>query len=403
VTAVATATVFDHALRKMIDTAGAVGAAVYLLEPDRPVLKVAAALGDRATDGAPWAVEMPWGTRAASAAASEPLPDVENDGTRLTVPMLLGDEAVGAVVVSMGARVSSGVDTNGLLLQGRTLARALAPAPLEALRDELGRRIPAPAREWLETGLAAAARGERDPILTAFPAMGRRLGREPLGSRSALVLGDGDVEVPLRSWRLDDAGRVALLCAFAGDAEALARELYFTGDLRERCGALRGLAVLGRTPGAVDAVRDALRTSAVELFEAALADNPYAGRFLPDDEFRHAVLKAAFVGVSIARLPGVEARADAELSRMLLSYVTEREVAGRSVPPDIWPVAALHPTPGLAAKLCGYLEHPAAAHRTAAALGLGRIGDPHVRPFLNDRLAREDDRTVRRIIERALV
>ena len=306
------------------------------------------------------------------------------------------------MVVSTGSRVFSGVDVDDLSRQCRALARALAPEPLPALRDELARRIPSAAREWLEGGIAAAARGERDAILTGFPAMGRRIGREPLGSRSALVSHDMDADVPLRSWRLDDAGRVALLCAFAGDAEALARELYFSGDLRERCGALRGLAVLGRTPGAIDAVRDAIRSSAMELFEAALADNPYACRFLPDDEFRHAVLKAAFVGLSIERLPGVEARADAELSRMLLSYVTEREVAGRSVPPDIWPVAALHPTPGLVGKLCGYLEHPAAAHRAAAATALGRIGDRRADPFLKDRLAREDDRTVRRILERVL-
>ena len=87
---------------------------------------------------------------------------------------------------------------------------------------------------------------------------------------------------------------------------------------------------------------------------------------------------------------------------MLLSYVTEREVAGRSVPPDVWPVAALHPTAGLGAKLCGDLEHPATAHRIAAAQELALIADRHARPFMNDRLAREDDRTVRRILERAL-
>ena len=388
----ATHTLFDVALKKVIDTVGATGAAVYLGDPDRPLLRLAAAQGSRAADDAPWPVEKAW----------EPLTEVDNDGTTLSVPLLLGENEVGTVVVSTGSRVFSGVDVDDLSRQCRALARALAPEPLPALRDELARRIPSAAREWLEGGIAAAARGERDAILTGFPAMGRRIGREPLGSRSALVSHDMDADVPLRSWRLDDAGRVALLCAFAGDAEALARELYFSGDLRERCGALRGLAVLGRTPGAIDAVRDAIRSSAMELFEAALADNPYACRFLPDDEFRHAVLKAAFVGVSIERLPRVEARADAELSRMLLSYVTEREVAGRSVPPDIWPVAALHPTPGLVGKLCGYLEHPAAAHRAAAATALGRIGDRRADPFLKDRLAREDDRTVRRILERVL-
>ena len=388
----ATHTLFDVALKKVIDTVGATGAAVYLGDPDRPLLRLAAAQGSRAADDAPWPVEKAW----------EPLTEVDNDGTTLSMPLLLGEDEVGTVVVSTGSRGFSGVDVDDLSLQCRALARALAPEPLPALRDELARRIPSAAREWLEGGIAAAARGERDAILTGFPAMGRRIGREPLGSRSALVSHDMDADVPLRAWRLDDAGRVALLCAFAGDAEALARELYFSGDLRERCGALRGLAVLGRTPGAIDAVRDAIRSSAMELFEAALADNPYACRFLPDDEFRHAVLKAAFVGVSIERLPGVEARADAELSRMLLSYVTEREVAGRSVPPDIWPVAALHPTPGLVGKLCGYLEHPAAAHRAAAVTALGRIGDRRADPFLKDRLAREDDRTVRRILERVL-
>ena len=388
----ATHTLFDVALKKVIDTVGATGAAVYLGDPDRPLLRLAAAQGSRAADDAPWPVEKAW----------EPLTEVDNDGTTLSVPLLLGEDEVGTVVVATGSRVLSGVDVDDLSRQCRALARALAPEPLPALRDELARRIPSAAREWLEGGIAAAARGQRDAILTGFPAMGRRIGREPLGSRSALVSHDMDADVPLRAWRLDDAGRVALLCAFAGDAEALARELYFSGDLRERCGALRGLAVLGRTPGAIDAVRDAIRSSAMELFEAALADNPYACRFLPDDEFRHAVLKAAFVGLSIERLPGVEARADAELSRMLLSYVTEREVAGRSVPPDIWPVAALHPTPGLVGKLCGYLEHPAAAHRAAAATALGRIGDRRADPFLKDRLAREDDRTVRRILERVL-
>jgi hypothetical protein len=400
VTTTAPHRLFDDVLKQAIELPRATGAAVYLGDPDRSVLRLAAALGKRAADGAPWPVETAWPP--GPAVPAEGLTEVENGCATLTVPLLLGDDALGAVVVSAGARIVSGVDTDGLLRQCHALGRALAPETLQTLRDELGRRIPPAAREWLEVGLAAAARGERDRILAAFPAMGRRLGRELLGSRSALVRRDLDVEVPLRGWRMDDAGRVALLCAFAGDAEALARELYFTGDLRERCGALRALALIGRTAGAIDAVLDAVRASAAELFEAALADNPYPSRFLPDDEYRHAVLKAAFVGVSIARLPGVETRADAELSRMLLSYVTEREVAGRSVPPDIWPVAALHPTPGLTAKLCGYLEHPAEAHRAAAARALGRIGDRRAHPFLNDRLAREDDRAIRRLLERAL-
>jgi hypothetical protein len=387
----------DQALKKLIDTVGATGGAVYLGDRERSVLKLAAAVGQRVANNALWPTEMSWGKDAAKR-----LIEVERDRAPLIMPLLLGEEEVGVVIVSGGRHAARGTETEELSNECRALACALAPEPLPALEDELRRRIPAAACEWLKAVIAAAARGDRDAVMTAFPAMGRRVGREPLGSQSALVRRDVDVEIYLRAWRLDDAGRVALLCAFAGDAEALARELYFSGDLRERCGALRGLAVVGRTASALDAVRDAIRSSAAELFEAALAENPYASRFLPDDEFRHAVLKAAFVGISIARVTGVESRADAELSRMLLSYVTEREVAGRSVPPDVWPVAAMHPTAGLVAKLCGYLEHPATAHRIGAAQALGRIGDRHARPFMNDRLAREDDRMVRRILERAL-
>jgi HEAT repeats/GAF domain len=398
-------TAINDALIGALDALAATAAAVYLRDPERPVLRLAGARSTNAGDAPAWAAEVAWGkgVPGGAAAAGEPVSGVEHDRSTLAAPLLLGDDAIGSLaVVSDVARDFGDADAEAVLARSRALARALARTPLEALRTELAGRIQASASQWLDTITATAARGEREAIVTSFPAVGRRLGREPLGSRSALVRPDFDLEVPLRGWRIDDAGRVALLCAFAGDAEALARELYFTGDLRERCGALRGLAMLGRSRVGVDCVLDACRTSSVELFEAAMADNPYACRFLPEEEFRNAVLKAAFMGVAISRLPGIEARASAELSRMLLSYVTEREVAGRSVPADIWPVAALHPTPGLVGKLCGYLEHPAEAHRAAAALALGRIGDRRVQPFVRDRLAREDDRAVRRALERAL-
>src|SRR5439155_289407 len=160
-----------------LDAFGATVGAVYLRDPEHPVLRLAGARSKNAGDAPAWAAEVAWGKGVAggAAAAGEPLTGVEHDRSTLAAPLLLGDDAIGA---------------------------------------------------------------------------------------------------PLRAWRIDDAGRVALLCAFAGDAEALARELYFTGDLRERCGALRGLAMFGRSPVAVDSVLDACRTSSMELFEAATADNP---------------------------------------------------------------------------------------------------------------------------------
>src|SRR5439155_9484986 len=134
---------------------------------------------------------------------------------------------------------------------------------------------------------------------------------------------------------------------------------------------LRALAVLDASPEALDALLDACRVNQAEVFEAAIADNPWASATLPLHEFRKAVLKCAFVGIPLARVADLARRADHELSEMLLGYVSERELAGRSVPPDVWPVVAFHPVPGLAARLLGYLEHPSAAHRAAAARALG--------------------------------
>jgi hypothetical protein len=246
--------------------------------------------------------------------------------------------------------------------------------------------------EWLDA---------QENLAEAFPAVSRKLGREPLGAGDALVSLDGE-EVPLRAWRCDDAGR-ALLILNAPDPEKAAHDLYFQGDLREKAGALRALAIAGKSDAAVDVFLDAMRLAADELVEAALADNPYAGKHLPDHEFRRAVLKCAFLGISVERVARIETRADAELTRMLLGLASEREAAGRAVPPDLWPVAALAPVPGLLAKLIGLLENGNAAHRAGAARALGRLPDrERAREFLADRFARESDEQAKRAMDWAL-
>jgi hypothetical protein len=376
--------------------------ALYLPEGDGRMLHRVAA-HERARGALPLPSEVAWGKGLVGAAVERAEPVLDDVQGALAAPALLGDEAVGVLVaVRSAAHSFAPTEVDDLMARGRALARELAPAPSDVLWSALARSVPAPGLAWLEAAIASSRHGDRDAVLSAFPAVSRRLGKEPLGSRSALVAPGLPAEVPLRAWRTDDAGRAALLLAFPDDAETLARELYFGGDMRERSGALRALAVLGRRPVAADAVMDACRVSAVELFEAAVAENPYMAGVLPDPEFRQAVLKAAFMGISLARIARLEERADAELSRMLLSYVTEREVAGRSVPPDVWTVVAAHPTPGLVAKLCGYLEHPAEAHRLGAAGAIGRIRDARARPFLEDRLGRETDPAVRRALQRAI-
>jgi len=264
---------------------------------------------------------------------------------------------------------------------------------------------------WLDAERARIAGGDAAALALAFPAAGRQVGRGGLDAPGATITTPGGEVIPLAAWRVDDAARVVLLLADArrAPAGALARAftLYQQGDARERCGVLRALSLL---PGAdaddaaIGAVLDAMRTSQGEVLEAALCDNPYASRHLPPLEWRMAALKVVFVGMSLDRVARVAERADAELAQSLVDLANEREAATRAVPPEMWPVAARFPPPGLAAKLVGYLEHPAVAHRAAAATALGLLlpSTPALRAFLTDRLAREPDAAVQDALRRAL-
>ncbi|MFE9438263.1 EboA domain-containing protein [Streptomyces sp. NPDC006602] len=75
-----------------------------------------------------------------------------------------------------------------------------------------------------------------------------------------------------------------------------------------------------------------LRGNDTTLIEAALG--PYAAAHLPADEYRQAVLKCVFCEIPLARVAGLEDRADAELTRMPADFAAERSAAGRRVPAD---------------------------------------------------------------------
>jgi hypothetical protein len=262
---------------------------------------------------------------------------------------------------------------------------------------------------WLRATAAGVADGSVE-IRVAFPGVSRRVGRGGLEAAPTLEVEVAGHRHPLSlaAWRIDDVARAALVCAAAtrGPVAALVRDLYERGDARERTAALRALPlVAGGSEDGVVIVLDAMRTNQGEIFEAAICDNPYSGAWLPALEYRKAILKAVFIGMAVERIALLHARADAELASSLLDLVLEREAASRPIAPALWPLMALYPPPGLAAKLLGYLEFPDPQQRAAAATALGtlaRAGDERVPAFLHDRASREPDAAVRDAIARAI-
>ena len=113
------------------------------------------------------------------------------------------------------------------------------------------------------------------------------------------------------------------------------------------------------------------------------------------------MLKALFCDVDVSRFLRLEERADADLAASLCEFADEREAAGRPVPDTVWIIAARHHRPGLIARLLGRIEHPLPAVRKVAAQALVSAADPRTVSFIDERVARESDAEIKRILTEA--
>jgi hypothetical protein len=281
------------------------------------------------------------------------------------------------------------------------------PALVRALCDRVRQSDAAGDRvDWLRDTAQALAGGApaSATCAPAFVAASRRLGRGPLVTGAALA--GPDDPVPTDGWSLDDAGRAALLVAAAAgspdDLADLIDELYRHGDSREKRGVVRSLALLPDAGRFASIALDAGRTNESDLFAALACGNPFAARHYAELEWNKLVMKAAFVGAPLETIVGLDRRANPELCRMGMDYVSEQEAAGRRFPPGIWLLVAPHAQPAAIARMIGYLNHSVAEVRRGAALGLGRSRQRRAREFLIERAAVEPDETVRAAVAHAL-
>lgn len=250
---------------------------------------------------------------------------------------------------------------------------------LPALLSITHPRISADGRRWLDATLAAC--GSRPPlsaVLRAYTAAPRHVGRAPLDATADETRPFLDVapHFSFAQWTIDDAARAALLLATAaGETDPdhfyeLATGCYEQGDSREQQSWLRGVLLLPQPERFTMTAIDACRTNIVPLFESIACENPFPARYFPDRNFNQLVLKALFNGIALERIANLSSRLNPELSRMADDYVTEREAAGRSVPPDIWVVVAPHADEFALARVRRYLQHHDAAHRRWAEASL---------------------------------
>ena len=282
-------------------------------------------------------------------------------------------------------------------------SESVRSALIELIRIRAGNEV----ATWLENSVVEA-RQNLDQVCIDLK---RHTGQKPLiagfKERTHSVLMTGLGAMPIGHWRLDRAARSWLLATLSAESDrpfARLFELYDQGDTETRLAALLAVNLVddGDTAQGLALIHDAGRTYLNELIDAAWCNHPFSAHHMSDAEYRNAVLKALFCDLPIDGFLRLSERADVELAKSLRDFADEREAANRPVPDVLWPVLAMHPQPGLVARLIGRLEHPLSAQRLVAATALRNAKDPRALSFLEERHSRESAASVKSMLAAAI-
>jgi hypothetical protein len=258
---------------------------------------------------------------------------------------------------------------------------------------------------WLEEGigLVGGIQDNEDQLASRFTMARRKLGPEGLtGPAQTLATSFG--ELSLDTWSRGDAARICLLLAAVGDGEPgwdrVITGLFRHGDEGERASLVRGLCLLPEPCRLRPLAQEAGRANSLSLYAALAIGNPYPAACYDDRAFNQVVLKSLFTGLPVGRILGLRERANPELSRMCEDYRDERVAAGRDVPADIWLALEPHATPRGLELILEALNDDDLQHRYNAVMALKqRQGDLSIARALAERLGRETDPRLRRLLE----
>lgn len=268
--------------------------------------------------------------------------------------------------------------------------------PEAALQHWLDQRLDAAGGEWLRESAATLKGGGTDrDLFRCVSLASRKLGKAPLAlDATALAVAEqarpGWDPAP---WTVDQAARIRLLLAAATDSDTFVRrldQLCATADLDELVAFYCGLPIYPDPPRHRLRAAEGVRTNMKVVFEAVAHHNPYPAEQLPEDAWNQMVLKALFVGSTLAPIVGLDSRTNATLARMLGDYAHERWSAGRQVSPELWRCVGPFASGQLLADLGRVLETGTPPERAAAVLALRSASDPEARRLLDRHAALRD-------------
>jgi hypothetical protein len=257
------------------------------------------------------------------------------------------------------------------------------------LRGWLQRQVPEPAFAWFDGQLPKLTGSGADRDLTiTLGLIPRRLGKADLALEPEDLAAADKARAgwdPSR-WSVDVAARVLALCKAGGDDQAFVQrftKLCGMADAAEAVALYSGLPLYPAPELLETQVGQGLRTNMRAEFEAIAHHNPYPRERFDEHRWNHMVLKALFIGSTLAPIQGLDERANPELARILCDYAHERWAATRPVTPELWRCVGPFAQGAMLADLERVLETGDATERQAAALALHASPDPGARALLD--------------------
>jgi hypothetical protein len=205
----------------------------------------------------------------------------------------------------------------------------------------LDRRLDPAVAVWLRAQCALLKDGAPERTLhLGFGLALRKSGHAPLAATAseqaeALAVHPG---WDLRDWTLDQAARTAMLLSLPRSEKntRAVLALFQTADLGEHVALIRGLFLLPQAADLLHIGREAIRSNMGDVFFAVTQRNPYAAEHFDTIAWNQMIVKCLFLDLPLRGVYGVDARANADLARMLTGLARERWAAGRALSPEAW-------------------------------------------------------------------
>lgn len=258
----------------------------------------------------------------------------------------------------------------------------------ELLEQWLSKRLDASTMAWIKERQAIARSNDKRGFFLAFGMAPRKVGKADLGLTTD-ELATADAVRPgwnPQGWSIDQAVRTLLVLSLPEQSPdslvATLDELFATGEVGELVALYQALPLLPHSSAHILRAAEGIRTNIKAVFCAVAHRNPYPSEQFHEDQWNQMVLKCQFIGVPMSPIVGLDKRANAKLSSMVVDFIHERRAAKRPVPADMWRCVGRFADDRGIEELTSLLSTGTKTERCAAVLALTDSTNPDAQKVL---------------------